>query len=298
MNKTTLMCVFVAFTVILVNQPLSARETTMCDLKVSVTESTAENSKNKVGTSVDEILKEYYSVNPHYDIGNPFSDSSVPYIHFARQVESDLLEAVRVNFCADASSDSPVFVDITFLKLEMATQNPYHAQISKQLATMKSAYADVEIEKHQRKIKATIIWNPRRILRDRLILEGYVFDDTEPLAPFLASEFSEFMHKYSEKVQGATFLHERPLLIAELKGTVPDDIYGLFTHSDKTSRRPFPTMVDAALYRLPIAFHSGHAAIVKLVIDRAFVEGASPVVISIRDIKRPDIEELYQARRW
>lgn len=284
MIKTRPMCVFAAIFIFLVNPPVSARTPTMCNLEVSVREFAWNASQEKVGTSIGEIYRS--------------RDKDDPYFLFARQVEGDLLGAARANICSDTSSDAPLYVDITFLKLWMFVQNPNHAQISERLAMTNGAYADVEVDKQHRKIKATIIWNPRRMLRDQLILEGYDFDDTGPLPPFLSSEVGGFVDEFDEKVLGAPSREVADAREAELKGTMPDDLYGLLVHSGRTTRMSFGHVVSRGMRRLLAASHTGHAAIVQVVIDGAFEEGASPKVNSIRDINRSDIEELYLSTKW
>ena len=163
---------------------------------------------------------------------------------------------------------------------------------------MNGAYADVEFDKQQRRIKATITWNPRRMLRDQLVLEGYHFEDNEPLPPFSKIEYWKYMSIYTKEVLFERNFDKSNLNRAELKDTMPRDIYGLFVNSGQTTRVPFGSAVRGEMRDLLVASHFGYSAIVKLVIDRTFEKGISSKVNSIRDINRPDIEDLYLSEKW
>jgi len=211
----------------------------MCHVEASVSEFSEDDRPYYYGASVSEAYKEF--------------DKDTPFFIFAKDAEAALLETVRNNLCSQGSTNAPVFVEIIFIRLEMVASKREIDSFRTALTGIRGSYADVTVNPARRAVKAKIIWNPRRMLRDKLALDGYRFDEAVPLLPFLDPAFIKFVDLYN-----AQMAHD--FSVAELKGTVPDDMYGLIIHSGWMDRFPCGSMVQGVIGGLFEASRPGYTA--------------------------------------
>jgi len=249
----------------------------MCPKEVSVSEFSTIDKARYSGTSVSGAYKDF--------------DKDNPFFMFAKDAEAALLEAAQTNLCPQGFANAPVTVEITFVRLELTAPEPEIERFRAALTGMKGSYADVTVDPAGRAVKAKIVWNPRRMLRDQLALDGYKFDETVPLLPFLGSAFIKFVDLYN-----AQMAHD--FSVAELKGTVPGDMYGLIIHSGWTDRFPFGNMVRGVIGRLVEASSRGYTTITKAAINQIFEGGSLKPLRSVLDIQSPGIHALFRLRDW
>jgi len=256
----------------------------MCTFEVSVAEFSTQDRPYYFGASVSEAYKELKKADP--------------FLIFANDAQAVLLETVRKNLCSQGSSNAPVSVEITFVRFDITASEPEMDSARAALTGMKGSYGDVTVDKAGRAIKAKIVWNPRRILRDQLALDGYEFDENVPLLPFAQSEFYEFTELYSVRVLLAHSEEEANLRAAEFKGTVPDDMYGLILRSGQTTRIPFGGVVWGTLRKLVEVSLPGYSAMTKAAIDQAFESGDPKPLNSVLDVQSPNTHNLYRKSDW
>jgi len=255
-----------------------------CSLEVSVTEFSTQDRTNYVGASVSEAYKEL--------------ENDSPFLIFANDAQAVLLETVRKNLCAQGSSKAPVSVEITFVRLEIAASEPEMDIVRAALTGMKGSYGDVTVDKAGRAIKAKIVWNPRRILRDQLTLDGYEFGENVPLLPFAQSEFYEFVKMYSTQVVHTRLWETANTRVAAFKGTVPDDMYGLVIRSGRMELIPFGGVVSWTLRELVNASLPGYSAMTKAAIDQGFESSRPKPLNGVLDALSPEIHSLYRKSDW
>jgi len=255
-----------------------------CPVETSVSELIPTDGFQYSGVSVSEAYKDF--------------DKKRPFYIFAKDAEVALLEAVQNNLCAQSSSNAPISVEITFVRLEISASEPEIDRYRTVLTGMQGSYADVSVDKAGRSIKAKIVWNPRRMLRDQLALDGYKFDEGVPLLPFLDSTFHKYIGTYSTQVVHAHPFEMGYIRAAELKGSVPNDMYGLVIRSGRTDRLPFGSVVYWMIDNLVIASRPGYSAMANKAIHQAFESGSPKPLNSVLDIQSPVIHSLYRKSEW
>lgn len=256
----------------------------MCSIEISVSEFSTNDRPQYFGASVSEA---------YIDL-----DKDNPFFIFAKDAEADLLEAVSNNLCSQVSSNAPISVELMFVRLEMAASELEIENLRTELAGINGSYADVTVDQAGRAIKAKIIWNPRRILRDQLALDGYKFSEDTPLLPFLDFAFRKYIGTYSTQVVHAPSREKAHLRAAEFKGTVPDDMYGLIVRSNRGTRIPFGGFVSGTIYSLIQASRPGYTAMTNAAIKRAFKSGHPEPLNSVLDIQSTNIRSLYRQSEW
>lgn len=256
----------------------------MCPTEVIVSEFSTKDRPHYYGASVSEAYNEL--------------DKESPFLIFANDAEAALLEAVRKNLCSPSSPKAPISVEIMFIRFGLSASELEINRFQTALTGMKGSYADVTVDQAGRAIKAKIIWNPRRILRDQLTLDGYKFSEDTPLLPFLNTEFYEFIELYSAQVVHNFSGGAGDMRAAAFKGTVPSDMYGLIIRSGRTDRVPFGGIVKWTLRDLIDASLPGYSAMTKAAIKRAFESGSSKHLHSVLDAQSQDIQSLYRMGEW
>ena len=260
----------------------------MCSIEVSVSEFSPADGLRYAGSSASEAFKDLAETYKKH------LDQEYPFFIFAKDTEKVLLEAARNNVCSREASTSPISVEIIFYTLDMIASEDEVAKIRTELTGVKSSYADVMVDRANRTIKAKIIWNPRRMLRDQLVFVGYIFDEPLPLLPFVRSEYIEAIGLFSDQVVYSGAWGRA----TELKGAMSDDLYGLLLNSGRTTRVPWGGLVSVTADRLIKASRPGYTALTRTAIERAFESGSPEPLISVLDIQNSDIHGLFNLRDW
>ncbi|MCW8917106.1 MAG: hypothetical protein OQK24_14780 [Magnetovibrio sp.] len=251
-----------------------------CAIDVSVSEFITSRKSRYFGSSVSAAYKNF--------------DKDKPFYSFAKDVEATLLEAVQGNLCATGNTNTPISVEITFFRLGMTESEQEIEHLQTALAGVNGSYADVTVDRETRSVKASIIWNPRRMLRDQLIIHGYKFDEREPVFPFVETEFYKFVKTYSSEVV-YPFDWVRA---SELKGTVPEDMYAVCFYSGFTTIIPWESFVEMTIRKLPKASRPGYTALTKMAIERGFGNGKLAPLVSVSGTQNSDIHALFKLQDW
>lgn len=279
MKTLIIICLIIAVT------PISRSwSSPVCDADLSVTLFSPDEQPLDPGKSVSEIFEG--------------RDKADPFLGFAETAETVLLKTVTDNLCAGEPSGYPVSIELTFIRLELKSSNQGIDRLRPKLSEMKGSYADVTVDRAHRSVKATIVWNPRRMLRDQLAVRGWKFNEDLPLLPLSRTEFYE--------LRKLTY----PLLIVEkgnmgavkvkIGGTFPDEMYGLLIAAGKTRPRgqgtsdTFPLTVRWLIE----TSRRGNSAMTKAAIYCAFETDDPQPLISVLDIQEPTIRSLYQQGKW
>lgn len=276
--------------------------TSTCPIDVSVAQAVPRTGGRKgpqKGGSVEEVYL-YAKKRDHFVV-------------FAKDVEKYLLKTVEEDFCSKKGGCAPVSVEIVFYELKMTARTQFEIDHGRfLLKDVTGAYADIDVDRTQRSVKAKIIWNPRRMLRDQLIINGWKFEHETQLRPVLHHDLRLFAAKRSYtllrlvaklpkglSVEDTNAEHRR-LEIEALRGTVPDDMYGLEFSSDRTRPRNWHEDAFPGAIRWLIRDSlNGYTTIVRRVILQTFNDKTShPIISSILDIKSGNPRYLYRPVLW
>ena len=270
----------------------------VCDLDLSVTLISPNEQFLDPGKSVSEVFEG--------------RDKADPFLSFAETAEKALLKTVTDNLCAGDTSGNPVSVDLTFIRLELMSSKPEIDRLRRELSEMKGSYADVTVDRARRAVRATIVWNPRRMLRDQLAVEGWKFDEDLPLLPLSRNEFNELRKRiyepsFDEKgnMQPALILRvpggdgDMQVVKQRVGGSYPNDMFGLIIAGRKN--RPFSASGDSfaiAIKRLIRSSGQGYSAMTEAAIHRAFRYEKQPSLNSVQDVTDPSLHNLYKKGSW
>lgn len=256
----------------------------MCEMNVTVSEFQADEQPAQASGSVAEAFQG--------------RDQDSAFVVFALAAEQALLEAADERFCADAVSGDAVEIDITVVELGFTATDAELERLRSMKIGVRGSYSELSIDTNGRSAEATIIWNPRRMLRDQLSLISWEIDETIPLLPFSQTEFNTFLAAYSSRVLRASSWEEADLRMAEVRGTMPDDLYALFIHSGRTTRLPFQGIVLSTYERLLDASREAYTEITISAINQNFEIDSRVYLNSVNDLNRIDIRELYKQIGW
>jgi len=252
-----------------------ARATDQCAISLVVSEFRHKNKISRTGSTVNAVLK---GREKEYQV-------------FAADIEQALIKTAKDSMCSDTNS-SPIVIELQIVKVRISEPKANVESLITKLGAMKGAYVSLNIDRGKRSVLAVVYWNPRRMLRDQLILEGWAFERQHPLRPFYYSEVAETAPAFRIPTVTSYTLARRDRRVARLKGAVPDDLICLVARSPFIhSIAPSP-LVGSAVRRIIEVSRLGYTAIVRTEIQGAFLN--RDPIFSIDQVKNAQIKNLYR----
>lgn len=264
--------------------PVESRAKPMCEISVAVTNFNSTTQPEEVYRSVDEAFAG--------------RNQSSPFMTFALEVEEALVAATARNLCTDGESDKSISFDLTVVELAIASKDEQLERLRSRGIGTRGSYVELTVDQENSSVDATIIWNPRRMLRDQLILEGWELSQASPLLPFSQSEFSYWVDRYISDV-----LIKRPSdapMVTQtlIQDGLPKDLSGLLTNNIQTTRVPFGSLVLSNVEKMQEASTKGYTAMALEAITRSFIEGSNEPIKSVSDVGDHIARSLYQDASW
>lgn len=223
---------------------------------------------------------------------------SDPFRGFSSSAEEAVLEATERVLCAGDEPSISVDVEITFVELLMRANDIELERLRAEAIGANGAYAEIAVDVENKQVSARIIWNPRRMLRDQLLLRGWNLDEVWPLLPFPRSEYNRFISNWEEDVLRARSHLEADRNLLRLKQRMQDDLYGLLANSSQTTQMSFRGATIGTVGELMNKSAAAYTLVTVAAIDQGFDTSNSASVTNIYDINRPDIERLYEQEVW
>lgn len=264
--------------------PIESRAAPMCEINVAVTDFNSAEPQEELYRSVAEAFAG--------------RDQSSPFMTFAQEVEEALLNATTQEFCRDGESGKSVMVDLKIVELEISSNDDQLERLRSERIGARGSYTELTVDQDNSFVDATVIWNPRRMLRDQLILEGWELGQASPLLPFSQSEFSYWVDRYISDV-----LIKRPSdtpMVTQtlIQDGLPEDLFGLLTKNIQTTRVPFGGLVLSNVEKMQEASTKGYTAMALEAITRSFAEGSNEPIKSVSDVGDHIARTLYQNTSW
>jgi len=256
----------------------------MCEISISIADFNSSKQPGEVHRSVAEA----------YSGRNQNSSFMV----FALEVEKALLDAATRSLCSDDGKGSAISVDLMVVELGIASEDEQLQRLKSYDIGTRGSYVEVSVDQESRSVDATMIWNPRRMLRDQLELEGWKFDEVLPLLPFSQGEFTYWIDRYTSEVLTRRSMDTSMAVELLLQNGMPKDLSGLLTSNIQTTRVPFRGLVLSNVENLIKSSAAGYTRMSVEVVELGFQSDSPTAINSIGEIGLSEIEDLYKTAPW